>query len=122
MLLFPNFVETFKYMIILEILLKPISTKHLELSQSLEAIHNDLESQCAHLSVEKIGQSISFVAIFNTHDDFSDMLTSNEMRVLSGAISMLSKSNSHITTQNGKQRKWKSLGEIGEYYILNKAN
>lgn len=109
-------------MIILEILLKPISTKYLELSQSLEAIHNDLEKQCAHLSVEKINQSISFVAIFNTLNDFSDMLVSNEMRVLSGAISMLSESNSHITTQNGEQRKWKNLGEIGEYYLSNKAN
>jgi len=109
-------------MIILEILLRPIPSKYLELSQSLEAIHDDLHQLCAHLTISKQEQSFLFISIFNTMREFVTMLESDEARVLSGAISMLTDENRHTTTHNGSQKKWESLGKMRDHYLVKKAN
>jgi hypothetical protein len=104
-------------MIILEILLHPIPTKYKELSQSLDAILNDLQQLCANLTIKKQEQTISFISNFNTESDFIQMLKSNEISVLSGAISMLTENNSHIITYNGEQKYWRDISEIRQSYF-----
>jgi len=107
-------------MIILEILLRSKPTKYLELSQSLDAIHNDLQQLCADLTIKKQGQTIEFISTSNTMTDFIHLLKSNEIRALSGAISMLTEKNSHITTYNGEKQHWLNITEIKHNFINSK--
>ncbi len=85
-------------MIILRIKVKAKTAKYLELSQSLDAMHENLEKLCSTLVISKKDKVFFITSKLESDDCLNNILNSKEMKILSGTLKLLG-NHSEITIE-----------------------
>jgi len=87
----------------LELIVEPKPHNRKEFSQSLENLAENLQIHCSSLKIDESGDGLTFniIAQWETEDQMSNALRSEEFRILSGAISALTKKS--IVQLDGKK-------------------
>ncbi len=107
-------------MIKLEITILPKSSKQLEFSQSLDFIKPDLERLCNSLKVSQNNKTFTVMMIVDSIKMLTTALHSKELRLLSGAISILGKKTEITIHDGGHQQKGSDLREVRNMYSKKK--
>ena len=100
----------------LEIIVQPKIPKYLEFSQSLESIIPDLKKRCDAIMVIEKNETFAIIIDFKSASHMEDVINSKELRILSGAVSMLKEKSEIIISGDGFRKKADDLIEIRKYY------
>jgi len=76
-------------MIILRIKVQAKTSKHLELSQSLDLMHVNLEKLCSSLIISEKNKVFLITSKLESDDCLNNILNSKEMKILSGTLKVL---------------------------------
>jgi hypothetical protein len=104
-------------MIKLKITVQPKSIKYLEFKQTLDAIKNDLQKYCTHLTVAEKENAFTIIADAKTNKQFSTIINAKEFIILSGAIKMLCEKSEIIIKQNNNTQEWPNLDKVRMEFI-----
>jgi hypothetical protein len=99
-------------MIKLEITVLPKSSKYLEFSQSMESIKSDLEQLCNFLQITEEDKAFKIILGVGSIRDFTIILHSKELSILSGAIRTLAEKSKIIIHGAGYKRRNADLSQI----------
>jgi len=76
-------------MIILRIKVQAKTSKYLELSQSLDSMHENLEKLCSSLVISEKNKIFFITSKLESDDCLNNILNSKEMKILSGTLKLL---------------------------------
>ena len=99
-------------MIKLEITVLPKSSKYLEFSQSMESIKSDLEQLCKTFQIIEEDKAFRIILGADSIRDFTVILHSKELSILSGAIRTLAEKSKIIIHGAGYKRRGADLRQI----------
>ncbi len=75
---------------LLEIIINPIPQKRIELSQTFEALLENLKKLCSSLKIQETKDTITLTIEMKNEEQLEKSLNSYEFRILKGAINILS--------------------------------
>ncbi len=99
-------------MIKLEITVLPKNSKYLEFSQSMESIKSDLEQLCKLVHITEEDKEFRIILGVDSIRDFTVIIHSKELRILSGAIRTLAEKSKFIIHGVRYKRRGANLKEI----------